>query len=214
MAGVVEETSQPRREEEAAREEKNARAAKEEAERAAKANAEQSARVARACETARQRDKAEDWQAFLAEFPDSPHRDEILSRIFRLAAAAQATAVSGLRRGVADFIDTILIVLMAAGFTQYGTAVVAGAIIVCGLLACFRISRSGKTPGHQLTGTRILDEQGNRLSYGRSVIYLIAWLPIGTFFLGFGTLLTVRYTQQHVALYDLFARIKVVRNTR
>ncbi|HEY7391330.1 MAG TPA: caspase family protein [Bryobacteraceae bacterium] len=132
--------------------------------------------------------------------------------------AAQATAaalayVPPSRRALADLIDwgvvfLALVALVAAlpNNSQSGSQILGFFVIVAALGFAFHLHKTGKTLGHSLMGTRIVDRRGNPLTYLRSLAFVVvwcycSWLP----FPGLGTAIFVRYTRRHAALYDLIA---------
>jgi hypothetical protein len=166
------------------------RIAQAEAERAEKAKTERLAAARLAYELARELGTLKEWQKFLAEFPDSPHRNEALNWISSLS-----TYVKPLRRAGADLIDyAVVFLVMILGNHWFGglrlywlrprfwaglywlhpDSCIRLLVVVLGFSIC--VSKTGKTLGQKLMGTRIAAYGGNSLTFLRSLAYTVAWL--------------------------------------
>lgn len=113
-----------------------------------------------AYETARKGGLLADWEKFIQAFPDSPHRTEVLSRISTLQSPISAVHATAWRRVAADFIDSVAVLLT---------------LFLILVVYLFVIRKTGRTLGHKIMRTRILNKQQTHLSFGRSFAYLFSW---------------------------------------
>jgi uncharacterized RDD family membrane protein YckC len=131
-----------------------------------------------------------------------------------LPSPAGIVSVGPGRRAAADLIDwavTIGLVLIPISVSPnmpndtLQTVLGWYATFLC-LPCAFLVAKTGKTVGRQLTGTSIVDAQGNRLTFLRSLAFCLAWIFLAPLPLpGLGTALFVHYSRRHAALYDLVA---------
>ncbi len=92
------------------------------------------------------------------------------------------------------------------GVSDNDSTTIGWCAIIFYLLFAFLIAKTGKTVGRLLTGTLIVDAQGNHLTFRRSLAFCLAWLFLAPLPLpGLGTALFVHYSRLHAALYDLVA---------
>jgi uncharacterized RDD family membrane protein YckC len=131
------------------------------------------------------------------------------------AAAAPAAALEYVppsRRALADLIDwgvifLALIALIAALPNGEGGSEALGFLVIAAAPGfAFHLHKTGKTLGHVLMGTRIVDRWGNPPTYLRSLAFVIVWCYLSWLpFPGLGTAIFVQYTRRHAALYDHIA---------
>ncbi len=128
----------------------------------------------------------EEAQGPVAVSTEGPPEHDVLPHLLpSFSAAADATARE---RAAADLID--LFVLLGVWITCMTMASLlpplvalvardaAGLLAILAVVLGYSISiyKTGRTPGHKRMGTRIVDRRGKRLTYGRSLVYCVAWL--------------------------------------
>jgi len=126
------------------------------------------------------------------------------------------------KRAIAYFVDTIILVVGASaiGFIIGFLVVVTGNIFIHPLfvgiagflfgvayLVCFHSLKRQATPGKMLIGIKVVDYNGNRIDFLRSLARYFSMFLSGFFLIGF---LIAGFTKRKQALHDFICKTYVV----